>query len=120
MICQVTELDWPTPPSFVLPSVQAPPTQLPPPYLGLPKDTGHGAAALTNRPVDYPELYTRTHLEQKQAAQKNPLPLTSFPSSLALNTAATASETVHLTDLTQVNSGQLKQQQGRLTSLLSR
>ena len=106
MIWQVPEgeLEWPSPPSFVLPPLPTPSTRPPPPpYLGLPKDTGHGASALTNRPVDYPSLYTRTH--------QDPLPLTSFPSSLALNTATTASETVHLTDLTQVKSCQLKQQQ---------
>ena len=105
MIWQVPgegELVWPSPPSFVLPSVPTPSTQPPPPYLGLPKDTGRGSSALTNRPVDYPALYTRTH--------QGPLPLTSFPSSLALNTATTVSETVHLTDLTQVKSCQLKKQ----------
>jgi len=103
---QVTdELEWPSPPSFILPPVSPPPptTQSvpaqppPPPYLGLPQHTGHGASALTNRPVDYPAHYTRTH-----QGTPNPLPLTTFPSGLALNTATTVSETVHLTDLTQV------------------
>ena len=82
MIWQVTggegELEWPSPPSFVLPSLPTPSTQPPPPYLpylpNLPKDTGHGASALTNRPVDYPALYTATH--------QDPRPLNSFPSSL--------------------------------------
>ena len=108
IIWQVTdELEWPSPPSFILPPVSPPPptTQSvpaqppPPPYLGLPQHTGHGASALTNRPVDYPAHYTRTH-----QGTPNSLPLTTFPSGLALNTATTVSETVHLTDLTQVKS----------------
>jgi len=138
---QVTdELEWPTPPSFILPLVSAPPkTQSvspppktqpvqappshppPPPYLGLPQHTGHGASALTNRPVDYPAHYTSgltspvdypahylqpvdypEHYKRTHQAVPKPLPLASFPSGLALNTASTVSETVHLTDLTQV------------------
>ena len=111
IIWQVTggegELEWPAPLSFVLPParpLQPPParppsTQLPPPYLGLPADTGYGASALINRPVDYPTLY-KTH--------QNPLTLTSFPSSLALNTATTASDTVNLTNPAQVKRSQLK------------